>query len=608
MASDGTGGLVYTKAVEGVPHVFASRYVDGSWSAPVRVDWEQPYEASQPRIAAGPGGELLVVWVTEVATVHGQIQRGLYSASIGAGATGFGPSLLVDPDVGEGIGVDPSLSGTAPGQAIVAYRVITYNFNQNGFSTAVQLRPGDVMADIRIARLVGDRWSRLGAINRNPEASMRPPSPTNGPQVGAGVDGNAVVAWQEPDQTGTARIWMRRIFGTTPGPVLEASPSSWAGGPVTGDADAFSLAVTPLGQARVAIRVAGSGSVGPRLFLNTLPPDYSGQAGALSGASLVFGGGSSPSPGTLGPPGVSATEKGGQQGGLRLAFASGSEIHQMAVGESGGLTTIVTPPGPPVQPGAETITALDPEGGGVLAYPALDAQGQPVMAVRQEFSSGAAQTGLLSGASAGPVGELSIGRSGGGDALIAFRQGEAGHYEIVAERVSAPPASLTVTAPKGWVRPNRALLRWQPAASTVGGLTYAVVIDGRVAMRGLSGFRYRLSPAMLGNGVLRAQVLATDGLGQQLLSSAVKLRVDGLPPSVALRVSRARGLVAVRLRDPDSGLRARSTSVSFGDGARARGGSRFHHAYSHAGRYTIVVRAADEVGNRLVRRFVVAVR
>ena len=36
MASDGTGGLVYTKAVEGVPHVFASRYVNGSWSAPVR--------------------------------------------------------------------------------------------------------------------------------------------------------------------------------------------------------------------------------------------------------------------------------------------------------------------------------------------------------------------------------------------------------------------------------------------------------------------------------------------------------------------------------------------------------------------------------------------
>ena len=143
-----------------------------------------------------------------------------------------------------------------PGKAIVAYRAITFTFNQNTFSTAVQLRPGDVMADIRVARLNGDRWSRLGAINRNPEASMRPPSATNGPQVGTGAEGAAVVAWQEPDQTGTARIWMRRIFGTTPGPVLQASPTSWEGKPVTADADALSLSVTPYAGARIAMRVA----------------------------------------------------------------------------------------------------------------------------------------------------------------------------------------------------------------------------------------------------------------------------------------------------------------------------------------------------------------
>ena len=42
-----------------------------------------------------------------------------------------GPSLLIDPEVGDGsfVGVDPSLSGTATNQAIVAYRVITYRFD-----------------------------------------------------------------------------------------------------------------------------------------------------------------------------------------------------------------------------------------------------------------------------------------------------------------------------------------------------------------------------------------------------------------------------------------------------------------------------------------------
>lgn len=604
MAPDGSGGLVYVKTVDGVPHIFACRYVGGGWSAPIRVDWDQPFEAGQPRIAAGPGGELLAVWVTQVATVKGQVQYGLFSARIGGGAASFGPSLLVDPNVGEGIGVDPSLSGTAPGQASVAYRVVTFDFGENGFSTAVQLRPGDVMADIRIARLAGDRWSRLGAVNRNPEASMRPPSTTNGPQVGVGVNGGAVVAWQEPDQTGAARIWMRRLFGTTPGPVLEASPASWEGAPVSGDADAFSLAVTPFNQARTAIRIAASGSRGPSLLLNTLPPDYAVPAGALKGASTVFKGGE----GMLGAPGVAATEEGGREGALNLVFASGTRVHQVGVDANGSLTPVIAPPGPPAKPGAEAVAVLGPEGGDVLAYPARDAQDRPVIAVRQEATSGAAQTGLLAGTSGGPVGELTAGPSQSGDALIGFRQGEAGHYQVVVERISAPPASFGARAPRGWVRPARAKLRWQAAKSAVGGLVYSVLLDGRVVKGALRRRSYLPQRAQLGNGVRRVQVMATDGLGEQMISSAVKLRVDGRAPQVAVKVGRAGGLAKVRLRDPDSGLSAASTSVSFGDGARARSGSRFHHAYAHPGRYTIAVRARDRAGNRVARRFEAVVR
>ena len=84
MAPDGGGGLVYTKTVGGVPHVFASRYDEGRWGTSIQVDWDQPFDASQARIAAGPKGELLVVWVTQIATVHSQIRRALYSASLGS--------------------------------------------------------------------------------------------------------------------------------------------------------------------------------------------------------------------------------------------------------------------------------------------------------------------------------------------------------------------------------------------------------------------------------------------------------------------------------------------------------------------------------------------
>jgi hypothetical protein len=61
MAADDSGGVVYLKRVDGVPHVFVSRYVGGRWLAPIRVDGEQPFAASWARIGAAEGGQLLVV-------------------------------------------------------------------------------------------------------------------------------------------------------------------------------------------------------------------------------------------------------------------------------------------------------------------------------------------------------------------------------------------------------------------------------------------------------------------------------------------------------------------------------------------------------------------
>ncbi len=606
MASDGTGGLVYVKSVAGAPHVFASRFLKegGRWSEPIRVDWDQPFEASQPAIAAGPRGELLVVWVTPVATVHGHLRYGLFSARIGPQAAGFGPSLPVDLDVNQtGAGVNPSVAATSAGKAIVAYRAITFDFVESPpLGTApVQLRPGDVMAEIRVARLSGDRWARLGAVNRNPEASMRPPSPTNGPEVGVGSAGGAVVAWQEPDQTGAARIWMRRIFGNTPGQILEASPASWEGRPVSDDADALSLAVTPYTMARVAFRIArGAGALAGRLLVNTLPPNFSVTAGTLSGARLADGAAAG-----AGPPDVAIAEDDNRNATTRLAFLAGSRLRQMGGSAEDAVSAVASPGAPPGEPGAPPVIAVDPTGGGIVAYPALDAAGRQLLAVRQEFASGAAQAGLVSGAQAGPVADLAIGRSGRGDGLIAFLQGEIGRYQVVAERVSVPPAQFKVMAPKRWIRPGRARLRWAAAPSAVGGVSYSVLVDGRTVRAGLRRRVFRPPPARVGNGVLRARVLATDSLGQQVLSKAAKLRVDGQPPIVKVR-SRGRR-VTVRLRDRDSGLKAKATKVAFGEGARERGGSKFRYEYPGPGRHLVLVRARDEAGNRVARRFEVRV-
>ncbi|HET6999115.1 MAG TPA: hypothetical protein VFI03_11050 [Solirubrobacterales bacterium] len=610
MAPDGSGGVVYTKVVGGVPHIVAHRFLRGSWSGPIRVDADQPYPGSQPRIAAGRGGELLVVWVTQVATLKvgsaTKVRYGLFSAKIGRGAKGFGPSQLIDPEVSDGsdVGVDPSLSATATSQAIVAYRAITYRFDEA--RQAAQLRPGDVLADIRVARFKEDRWSRLGAINVSQELSARPPSATNGPKVGAGVDGGAVVAWQEPDQSGAARIYLRRIFGTVLGPILQASPSTWQGEPVTGDADAFSLAVTPLNQARVAVRVAGAGGAAPvRLFLNTLPASFEIPSNALAGPQQIF---SAPPPSAnIGPPGLAAYEKGGEEGLLRLGFVANGQIHQSAVEEDGRLTPVAAPPGPPAQAGAEAGAALNPDGSGTVAYPALGPDQRQMVAVRQESASGAEQLALLTGGQTGSIGQLRVDGSGKGDALVGFRQGEPGRFQIVADWVSAPPASFRVKGPKGWAPPRQVKLRWERAETAVGGVTYSVLVGGRTVKQKLLRRSFRLSPGMVGGGRQSARVLATDALGQQVLSKPVKLRVDGEPPIVQISESAPRR-VTVRVRDAGSGIRAKATLVRFGDGVEESGGSKFGHLYERRGRFQVLVRARDRVGNRTVRRFEVRAR
>lgn len=606
MAPDGTGGAVFTRLVGGVPHVFVSRF-DGSWGAPLRVDSDQPYEASQPRIAAGRGGALLVVWVTQVATVKGKVRYGLYSASVGRGASSFRPSLLVDPEVGDGsfAGVDPSVSGTATGQAIVAYRAITFRFDGSKATAIPQLRPGDVLAEIRVARLKEDRWARLGTVNVSQELSTRAPTATNGPKAGAGVDGGAVVAWQESDQGGTARIYLRRVFGNVLGQALQASPGSVDGVPVTADVNAFSLAVTPLDQARVAMRIPANDGVGPtRLFLNTLPAGFEVPANAMLGAEQVF----SASPATdLGLPGVAAYEKGGQEGMMRFVFVSGRRVREAQVDEAGALTPVTMLPGPAALAGAEAGAAVNPDGGGVVAYPAYGASGRPAVAVRQEFASGAAQSALLTGTQSGPIADLRVDGSGSGDALVGFRQGDPGHFQIVVARVSAPPAAFRVKAPKGWVKPRALKLTWQRSESNSGRVTYAVLVGGRTAKKGLRRRQYHPPAVLLGTGRTTAQVLATDALGQQVLSKKVELKIDGEAPLVRLAGPNPGGVVALRLRDPDSGVVGKRVSASFGDGSRESGGVRFVHRYERPGRYKVVVKARDRAGNWVLRRFEVRV-
>jgi len=599
MAEDGTGGLVYLKRAEGVAHVFVSRYLDGHWQAPMRVDYGEPFAASWPRIAASDGGQLVVVWATPFATEKERPVDELLGSTLYPGSSVFGPAMIVDPDIRDGTGTSPDLAISSTAKGDVVYRVVSNNLN----NTIPLLRPGDVIEQVRVAHYNGGTWSRLGPINRDAGVSMRPPSAENAPRIAVGPTGNGVVVWQEPEITGVARVWARRVFGSSLDFVLPVTAISQAGAPIDDDADAPTVAISRLGQAVVAYRqAAGPGSPlrGPRIYLNTLP-DGEGAGGAeFTGASIVDAVGAGP---MVGPPSIDVDEK----RDVRLLYDSNGTprvVEGTGLGLSGTLSL-----GPPFAgPEPTSASVMNPVGGGISAWPSADPQGQPAVAVREDFPAGGVQTALVSGGAGGEVAELAVGNSGLGDGLVAFRQGTLGNAAIVAARATAPPEQSILTVPHGWLKPAQAVVAWEPAVSADGPLTYQVVLDGRPLTTPAGASQLRLDPLALSSGVHRVQVLVTDRDGQATLTPPSTLQIDALPPAVKIQRIEAGHAVSVRVSDAYSGVRARAVRVSFGDGSSAAGRTRFRHSYARPGVYRIVVLVSDRIGNQGVVRQLVSVR
>ncbi len=413
-----------------------------------------------------------------------------------------------------------------------------------------------MVEEVRVAHFDGERWSALGPINRDRGVSMRPPTQANAPQIAIGQTGNAVVVWQEPEIDGVARIWARRIFGSTLDYVLPVSAESLDGAPIEQDADAPSVAISKLGQAEVAYRQgvgAGSPLPGPRIFLNTLPDGESASGAEFLGASIADSQVSGGAGAQVGAPSIDVDEK----RDMRLLYDSNG-TPRVVEGNGQGLTGTLSL-GPPWDgSGLLGASVMNPAGGGVSAWPSAEPGGAQAVAVREDFPSGAVQTALVSGGDGGEIGELAVGRSGLGDGLVAFQQGPLGNAAIVAAHVSAPPAQFVVSVPKGWIKPSAATISWLPAVSADGPLTYEVVLDGRPQPTPAGAFSLRLNPRGLGNGRHSVQVLATDRDGQATLTPPATLMVDGEPPTVTVRRGRHAGEVVVRVRSNASGVDARA--------------------------------------------------
>jgi hypothetical protein len=607
MAEDGTGGVVYLKRVDGVAHVFVARYSSGRWLAPARVDVEEQFAASSPRIGAASNGRLVVVWATPYATIRGKPVSELLSSTFSPGAESFGAAVIVDANVAEAANLSPDIAMSSSGQAYVVYRVI------GNIGTVSVQTPGDVAESVRVARYNGERWTALGAVNRNSGLAMRPPNAANAPVVAISPTGNGIVVWQEPELgTKVARIWARRLFGTSANYVMPVSATAYKGAAINEDADAPSVAFSRLGQAEVAYRQpAGPGSPlpGPRIYLNVLSDGEAQSGGEFAGASIADSAVAGGKNAVVGRPTIDIDER----QDMRLLYDSNG-VPRVIEGTDLGIVGSVSLGGrfvgSALAPASEepSANAVGPEGGGVAAWPSADRRGVPGVAIREDYPLGGVQTGLVSGGAGGPISELDVGRSGLGDGLVAFLQGPVGNAAIVGDEVSATPLNFVVSAPKGWIRPRAIHVSWEAAESANGPITYQLLLDGHHLAAATGDRSATISQHYLASGPHALQILATDRNGQATLSARSTLRIDGSAPTVSVSHASAGTELVLRVIDRQSGVAAKSVNISFGDGSRAGGHARARHRYSHGGTFTLVIRVKDALGNSAVIRKTVSVR
>ncbi len=607
MAEDGTGGVVYLKRSGGVPHVFVSRFVNGKWQAPIQVDTEEPFAASWPRIGAADGGELIVTWATQYALTPPPEEKPRYEmlgAVLGPGGERFGKAILVDRDINEATGTSPELAVSSSGQADLVYRVV-----EQERAGVVALRPGDVIESVRVAQFDGLRWTGLGAVNRDSGVAMRPPTAANAPRIAIGPTGNGIVVWQEPELGGVARLWARRIFGSALDYVMPVSATTYKGAPIADDAEAPAVAFTRLGQAELVYRQpAGSSSPlpGPRILLNILPDGESANGAEFEGASVLDEDVAGGKAATVGAPSIDIDER----RSLRVLYDADGQP-RLIEGADRGLTGALTLGPSFAGPETAAVSVMNPEGGGLSAWPSAEGEGHAAVAVMENFPDGAVQTGLVAGGDGGEVNELSVGRSGLGDGLVAFRQGPLGNAAIVAATVSAPPAQtpFVLTLVKGWVRPAQAVVSWLPAPSGDGPLTYRVVVDGHVQPSPVPAgvHKARIGTRGFSTGTYEVQVLATDRYGESTLTAPATLQLADSPPRVVISRAHHGAAVSVRIVDP-AGLDRASLRVNFGDGVSSRHRANASHTYRRAGVYRITVVARDSLGNAGVVSRLVSVR
>lgn len=555
LARDGTGAVVYVRAVDGVEHIFVSRFESGVFQPLERIDGALPGASSEPVLGAADAGRLAIVFVN-AGTVYGVVRP--TDAQPYAAPVPLGPG--VDP------AVDLSINGTAFAS----------------FTSAAQ---------VRIARL--DRRTNAWTTLAQP-ANVDPTRPAG---VGSGrskvaisADGIGVVTWGE-----AGHVFARKMFdeGISDAPqdltpaTFDSRVSTISDLPDVDTEDDSSYAWVVFrqtfadGGSRILARRQRGTAFDPPVAIDTgdepvIDPriDLNGRGAALATA-------------------VGATS--GQP------MAALTDVHDVF-----GLPARVLTPSAPA---AVAVPSISENNGSVVAA-VLSGAGAPPAVVLHPYDDGKPAADVtLSRPGLGPVDpqlgfDVASDRAGG--VVAAWVQGDPGARSLVAGYADREPGRFLGYTGQGCCRGVLPTLTWQAAFNLWGPVRYELSVDGAVVGQTTATQLALTTP--LAGGSHTWQVRAIDIRGQATRSKTRVVKIDGHKPLLTVHYKRKKRVVtlAVRARDDASGGRLaagmQKVVVSWGDRTPVASG-RFDVSAVHryrTGTFTLTVTATDLAGNQTV--------
>ncbi|MGZ4255003.1 MAG: PKD domain-containing protein [Solirubrobacteraceae bacterium] len=576
VARDGTGGLVYLKNVGGTQHVFVSRLLGGVFRTPEQIDSTLAGPSSQPVIAAGNGGVLLLGFINGGALYVVQALGSSQGFSAPAGVIGGASNL--------------SLQLSNLGKAYLAFTVAD----------------GDG-SDVRAAF-----WARGGwALESSPLNAIPADDAGTGsgrPQVATGGDGVGTVVWGEG-----GHIYSRRVWGVGPSVVIqqadaplpgcsEASaddPQAGVGGDSSYVGVAFQEVLSCGGQRQQRVlfnRLHGSAYDGitPVDGLSTSGADGAEQPQVVMseyGAGWVVSNRDGSNP--LDANQIFAMSLANNvvtKGISRIDSLANAAPPDAVAGTAGLFSNVVAWQQSPGSAGVPEIR--------VRFTPAKSSMGPETVVSSPQNGPTDAADGLDA---SGDV---------NGDAAVAWVQGVAGTRQIVTAQLYQPPGGLHALKQSFYARTPHPLLSWS-AVRDPWRLVYQVFVDGaQIAQTTVMSLRI---PAVTPDGPHRWEVIAVNPAGLESQSKVATVFVDRIAPLVKTAVLGTRQVlkrlhVFVSYGDPPPPLSPAAdasgvakVTVNWGDRTKLvtlkLGNRRSFHTYLKPGRYRVTVTVTDRAGN-----------